>query len=242
MTGWHRGMLCAFDTETTSADPETCRLVTASVAYVDGAGVLSPEMQDWLVNPGVDIPDEATAVHGITTGHAREHGAEPRGAVEEITGELLRAARPLVPVVGFNLAFDFTVLDRETRRLGLEPFGPAIDDARAFVIDAHVIDKAVDPYRKGKRTLTAVAEHYGVRQDAAHSAAGDAVTAARVAWAIANRHPEIASMPATELHAFQVKAKDKQAMSLRAYFGRQGRDEKVDGSWPWRPFAQEAAA
>jgi DNA polymerase III subunit epsilon len=239
---WHLGMLLAFDTETTSADPESARLVTACISYVDGAGKIPPESRDWLIDPGCEIPADATAVHGITTEHAREHGVQPPGAVRDIAGELLRSAAAGIPLIAYNAPYDFTVLDRESRRHGLDPFGPELETAKGFVVDPYVIDKALDPYRKGKRTLSAVAEFYGVRIDKAHDAAGDAVTAARVAWVIASRYPHIGRMSPTELHAYQVRAKRDQAMSLRAYLTRQGKEEQVDGSWPLRAWTEAAVA
>lgn len=239
---WHLGMLCAFDTETTSAKPETARIVSACIAYVDGSGKIPPESQEWLIDPGIDIPPDVTAIHGITTEHAREHGQLPARALLEISGELLRSSAALIPVIAFNAPFDFTLLDRETRRHGLEPFGPELENAKGVIVDPYVIDKAVDPYRPGKRTLANVAGHYGVRAEGAHSASGDAITAARVAWKIAADYPHIGNMSPTELHAFQVKAKRKQAASLREHFRKQGKSEPVYDSWPLHPWSAEEAA
>ncbi len=232
---WHLGMLCAFDTETTSADAETARLVSACIAYVDGAGKIPPESRGYLIDPGVDIPADAVAVHGITAEHAREHGEKPGPAVREIAGELLRAAAAGIPLIAFNAPFDLTVLDRETRRHGLEPFGPGLEAARGLVVDPYVLDKALDPCRRGRRTLAALAGHYGVKAGQAHDAAGDALTAARVAWKIAAAYPHIGRMPPAGLHAFQVQAKQWQAASLRDYLRRSGSGgQHVDESWPLR--------
>lgn len=237
-------MLCAFDTETTGPDPESARLVTACVSWVDGTGKTPPETREWLVDPGCDIPQAATDVHGITTEHARDNGGSPNVALAEIAEELLRAALTMSPVVAFNASFDLTLMDRESRRQGLDPFGPTLAAAQGLVIDPHVLDKAIEPYRKGRRTLGAVAAHYGVKAGQAHDAAGDAITAARVAWAIAKRNPGIATMPAANLHAYQVRAKREQAASYREYLLKQGKPAEVDGSWPLRPWTgtPEAAA
>ena len=239
---WHLGMLCAFDTETTGPDPESARLVTACVSWVDGTGKTPPETREWLVDPGCDIPEAAQAVHGITTEHARDNGGSPNWALGEIAEELLRAALTMAPVVAFNASFDLTLIDRESRRHSLDPFGPALTAAHGLVIDPHVLDKALDPFRKGKRTLGAVAAHYGVRAGQAHDAAGDAITAARVAWAIASRNPRIAAMPAADLHAYQVRSKHEQAASYRDYLIKQGKPAQVDGAWPFRQWAGTAEA
>lgn len=238
---WHLGMMCAFDLETTGVAVESDRLVTACIAWVDGSGHEAPKVHEWLAWPEVEIPQAATDVHGITTAHAREHGLPSVQVAGEVADSLVQSAAAGMTIVAFNAAFDLTLLDRETRRHGLEPLADGLDDAKALVVDPYVLDKALDPYRKGKRTLADVAAHYKVRQEGAHTASGDAIAAARIAWKIAVVHPHVARMSATELHAFQVRAKLKQAESFRDFLRRQGRDEPVDGSWPLRPWDLEAA-
>lgn len=242
--GWHLGMLASFDTESTGVDTESDRIVSACIAHVDGTGSGAPVVREWLVDPGIEIPESAVKVHGITTEQARAEGMSPAPAVAEIADELLRAAGAFspVPLVVYNACYDLTLLDREARRHGLEPFGAALDDARALIVDPLVIDKALDPYRKGKRRLADVAAHYGVKAGEAHSASGDALTAARVAWAIANRNPSIARMTATELMAWQAKARREQARSFEDYLRRMNDYRPVDGSWPWTPWAEKAVA
>jgi DNA polymerase-3 subunit epsilon len=235
-------MIASFDTESTGVSTEDDRIVSACIAHVDGTGTGAPVVREWLVDPGIEIPAEAVKVHGITTERARAEGRSPAPAVAEIAEELLRAAGSLVPVVVYNAAYDLTLLDREARRHGLEPFGAALDDARALIIDPLIIDKALDPFRKGKRRLADVAAHYGVKAGEAHSASGDALTAARVAWAIANRNPQVARMGATELMAWQAKARREQARSFEDYLRRMNDYRPVDGSWPWTPLAEAAVA
>lgn len=71
MKSWHEE-LGVFDLETTGIDVETARIVTAHVGAIDANGSVI-ERSDWLVNPGVVIPPQATAVHGITTERARDN-------------------------------------------------------------------------------------------------------------------------------------------------------------------------
>ena len=69
-----------FDTETTGVRALKDRLVTAAlVLRIDGAsyrsGVSAPDqVATWLTDPGIEIPEQATAVHGITTEQARRDG------------------------------------------------------------------------------------------------------------------------------------------------------------------------
>ena len=238
VTGWHEGPLAGFDLETTGPDPETARIVTAAVMW---RGTPQDGGSNWLVIPEEDIPAEATAVHGITTEHARAEGMDRHQAVEGITRGLRQAMACGWPIVIYNAPYDLTVLDRETHRLGLPPFCEAFCEDVGVAIDPLVLDKHLDRYRRGSRTLTAACAHYGVTSEGAHDAETDALAAMRVAWKIAVRYPAIAAMPVAELHELQVKAKADQAASFQDYLRRQGSDEIVDGSWPFRVCAEVAS-
>src|SRR5262245_56086358 len=76
MAYWYEGPLAAFDTETTGVDVETDRIVSAAVVAQDAPGV-RPRVTRWLVNPGVPVPTEATAVHGLTEDHVQCNGRWP---------------------------------------------------------------------------------------------------------------------------------------------------------------------
>lgn len=227
--------MAPWDLETTGPDPESARLVTAYVGVIDGAGLEPPVELTWLADPGCEIPAEATAVHGITTEHAHRDGLPVAQVVAEVIDELARHMQAGIPAVGFNLCYDFTVLDREARRHGVKPLSDRLP-ALTPVVDAHVLDKAVDVYRRGKRTLTDVCRHYGVNLEGAHDASADAVAAARVAWCIANRYPHVAEMPLDELHAAQTRWRAEQCASFQDYLRRSGKpDAVIDGSWPFTP-------
>ena len=227
MTGWHEGPLAGFDLETTSPDPETARIVTAAVVHWTGSGVAAAST--WLVNPGVEIPAEATAVHGVTNEMVQAKGVEPHVASYEISallaGSVLLSG---VPLVIYNAPYDLTVLDRETRRYGQAPFSDVLTGCTGCVVDPFVLDKHLDRYRKGKRTLTASCEHYRVKLDGAHDASYDALAAMRLAWKIAAVNPVVAKMTLTELHDLQVAAKAEQAASFQDYLRKQGSAEVVE--------------
>jgi DNA polymerase-3 subunit epsilon len=187
---WIDGTLVAFDTETTSANPETARIVTASVVVI--RPLRTPEVHEWLADPGIEIPAEAAAIHGVTTERARAEGDDPCVVVTEICMLLAELVEQEVPVIVYNAPFDLTLLDRECRRRGVPP----LDDGRMTtgpmrVVDPLVCDRALDRYRKGKRTLSATSAHYGVpiSETDAHGSTADALCAARVAWKIARRYP-----------------------------------------------------
>lgn len=227
---WAQGRLCAFDTETDSANPLDARIITASVLLLGG----SQEREDraWLLRAERPIPAEATAVHGVTTGHADEHGVDRRLAIEQITGTLAALMAVGTPVVAFNGSYDFTVLEHEAARVGIPGLATLLGRPIGPVIDPHVIDKAVDRYRRGKRTLGATCDHYGVDLGSAHDSTADALGAARLAYMIARRYPEVGEMSLAQLHAAQAGWRREQAESLQAYLRKSDGSAVVNGDWP----------
>lgn len=225
MSDWLDGEWLAFDTESTGVDTETDRIVSAALVLVKGAMPLSS--RTWLIDPGIPIPEAATAVHKITTEHARAHGQDPRDVLTEISDTLLISP---APIVGFNCPYDLGILAAETARYCAA--APNIASIRP-VLDALVLDKHVDRYRKGSRKLSAVCEHYGVPlgQDA-HGAEADALAAARVVWKIAKTYPEISGMTLLQLHDAQVEWALEQQDSLAAYFAKTKPEAVVERGWP----------
>jgi DNA polymerase-3 subunit epsilon len=221
--------LAVFDLETTGIDVDSCRIVTAHVGVIGPRGEVV-EQRQWLVDPGIEIPTAATLIHGVTTERARLEGLAAVQAVAEIIDTLRDAAARGLPIVAYNAAYDLSLLRYEAERYGHEAFrGPG------YVIDPLVIDKAVDRFRRGKRTLTAACEHYGVELLAAHDAGADAIAAGRVAQAIARTFPEVASCALAELHARQVDWSREQAESYQDWRRRNGEPEfTTSGSWPLR--------
>jgi DNA polymerase-3 subunit epsilon len=136
------------------------------------------------------------------------------------------------------------------------------------VIDTLVLDKAVDPYRRGSRRLVDTATFYNVpmAEGAAHGATADVIASLRIAIAIANRSKwaaddliacyrdrkrpgEIAQAfenlrrSLADLHCAQVKWKAEQAEGLREYFRRTGTadPDKVSTDWPIQAIGEDEA-
>lgn len=221
--------LAVFDLETTGIDVESCRIVTATVAVLAEGGEVV-ERVDWLLNPGIEIPGPATNVHGITTEHAFENGRPPAEGVAEIVAALRGHLGRGLPLVAYNAPYDLTLLNRESMRHGIPPLLKP-----APVIDPLVIDKAVDRYRKGKRTLEVTSAFYGVTLEGAHDAGADAIAAGRVAQAIARKHAQALPGTLAELHASQIEWSRQQAESFQEYM-RRARDPLfiAEGGWPER--------
>ncbi|MEU0359323.1 3'-5' exonuclease [Streptomyces cyaneofuscatus] len=232
---WHQGPLVGFDLETTGTDVESDRIVTAALVRLDPDGTVA-EQRTWLLDPGVAIPEQASAIHGIGTDHARKHGARAASAVAEIAQAVAEVLRSGVPLVVMNARYDLSLLDRECGRYGLDSVEQRIGGVPSPVIDPLVIDKHVDKYRKGKRALQALCEHYGVTLSDAHDATADAVAAVRVVRRMGERHRPVSTLPPAELHALQVRAAAEQSASLQAYLRRTANPTAVvEQAWPVIP-------
>jgi len=244
MTTWAQGPLCAIDTETSGVDVEHDRIVTATAVRI--APGRDPVPADWLVAVDVDIPAEATAIHGVTTDYAREHGRPAGDVISEVRDAILTAWAAGAVIVGHNVCFDLSIIDRESRRWLGQPFGII-----GPVADSLCLDRATDRYRKGSRKLEAVAAHHAVRLDGAHDAHFDAMASARIVWRICQSYPEIGAMSPRQLWRLQRQAYRSWAENFQDYKRQQARDAGasvaeieaivIPTSWPLYPYPLAAA-
>jgi DNA polymerase-3 subunit epsilon len=253
MAAWYDGRYTAFDVESTGTDTEEARIVQSATISVGGGEPTRSSVM--LIDPGVEIPEAASEVHGITTERARAEGQPAAGAIMTIRNGLVAAIKAGRPITIYHAPFDLTLVDRECRRYGIDP----PDWSAAFIIDPLVIWKWADQYRRGPRTLAAACECFGVELGAdAHDAGSDALAVARVTWRmfhpiegkplVQGRHPEIIarrafwktireSLPA--LQDAQREWQAEQAEGLRLHFEGKGEIEKaatVRVGWPWIPY------
>lgn len=224
---WWINPVAVYDLETTGPDPEVARMVTAHVSLTLADATVTNTL-DILVNPGVPIPEGAQAVHGISDQLAAT-GMPPRTATLLLVALMGAYSAARIPVVAFNGAYDFTVLDREAGRYGLDPHVPTL------VIDPFVIDKYIDKYRRGSRKLGDVARHYGVDLTNAHEASADAIAAGLLARALATSTPIPAPFDPADLHARQVQFRRAWAHDFQQHLRKTDPAAVVDGSWPVYP-------
>lgn len=266
MGTWTSTPMVPWDTETDGVDTENGHIVQAALAWIDPAkGKNGLAKKAWILNHRIDIPKAASDVHGITRERCDTEGQDPTAVLDQVAQHLADGINNGWPLVGMNVPFDFTMLDRGCRRLGVPTLTDRLNGPVAPVIDVYVLDKHVDPYRKGKRNLAALCERYSVPIVDAHDATGDALAAARVAWRMgqlaqrpadwlcrvwglkpqdAARLAGLGGLTLAELHEVQVAAKAEQAASFRDYLAQQNKPfDDVRGDWPLVPFThvQEAA-
>ena len=221
--------LAVFDTETTGLDTQSSRIVTAYLGLINAEGEVT-ESTLWLANPGIPIPAAATAVHGVTNEVAQAEGRDARDVVEEIGRAVGAYLEQGIPVVAYNASYDFSILHHEMLRYGLSPL-----DTPRPIVDPLVIDRAVDQYRRGKRTLQMATAHYMVRFEDAHTADADAVAAGRVAQAMIRTHRAELPDTALALHDQQIEWSKAWAENYQQF--RRGRGEPsfvASGDWPVR--------
>ncbi|WP_165242894.1 3'-5' exonuclease [Corynebacterium lizhenjunii] len=213
--------MLSFDLETTSVNPQEARIVTSALVRIDGREVDAREM---LADPGVPIPDAAASVHGITTEKAQAEGRPHAEVLQETVDSIRQAWDDGLTLIVYNAAYDLSVLRALTGDFTVD--GP--------VYDPFLIDRVKDKFRKGKRTLTAVCDHYGVELGNAHEATADALAAARVAWKqVRQAFPDLAQMDTDELMEFQAVSWYEDRTAFKKYLEGQGKDASgVSTAWP----------
>ncbi|GAB2452557.1 exonuclease domain-containing protein [Xylanimonas ulmi] len=239
--GWARGPLVGFDTETTGVDVAADRIVTAAVVLrVPG---VSTTVRTWLIDPGVEIPAEAAAIHGVSTQHARAHGQSPAAALEEIAAELTAHLREGVPLVAYNAAFDLSLLDAELARHGLATLPERLGRPVAPVLDPLVIDRWQDRYRRGKRRLGDLVAHYGVHAaDDLHAADVDVLATLDVLDALVRHFPRLSELTLDDLHEAQVGAHHAWARNFNEWRADQGLPGPgASTAWPVEPAGRRPA-
>jgi DNA polymerase-3 subunit epsilon len=221
---WWQRPVWAFDVETTGADPHTCQIVEWALLKVAPSGRIV-EMHGGVAN--VEIPPEASAVHGIDRATAK-WGGQYKAVASHVSALLNRVAAERLPVVAFNAAYDLTIVANSP---AAHPYSVYSDRLR--VIDPLVIDRHCDKHRRGKRRLADVCKQYGLELTGWHSALSDALAAAHLAYRIAEEHHELRSLSLDELHAAQVAWAAEWADGLQNFKRRNGEPTAVvDGSWP----------
>jgi DNA polymerase-3 subunit epsilon len=234
---WWEGPLVGFDLETTHKEWDEARIVQFALCGVTLGNA------DWvstrLVNPGITIPEENTAIHGIRDADVADAPTGPE-AIEEIAQNVVRVLNDGVPMVAYNGRYDFTVLDRELRRYDLKPLEERVDVNFAAVIDPYVIDKAIDRYRPGKRTLSDLCRLYEIELTDAHDAGADAVAAAQLAYRMIDGEYAL-QIPLRDLFVRQIRWAREQALSLQSYLRRQNGDDTIvcAPEWPLVSVAQQ---
>lgn len=172
--------LAVIDFETTGFDESQDRVVEVGVAcFVRGE---LTQTKNWLIQPGVPIPEQAINVHGITD--AMVANAPGFAQVAEELCAVLAGHLP----VAYNASFDRKFLRAELSRAGIVNAPAPAAQAGVVWVDPLVWARELMADEKSKR-LTDVCEKLGIPLNDAHRAWADAEAAGRVLLALAPRMP-----------------------------------------------------
>lgn len=238
--------LVTWVTETTGVDTDNDRIITCFIRATDNKNVVFEK--NWVIDPGVEIPKEASDVHGMTTEWIRENG---RKDVEEVIKDIFYtlelAAGDGHIVTGYNNSFDLSILDSEVRR-HMDGYKLKLENAR--YLDPVIFSRKFYKYKKGGHQLITVAKRNGImiEEDRLHAADYDAEVTEKLVPIMLNRawkelEDERQGMSPDEFITF---LQDKQrlwkaewAEGITSYFAKQGKTEEdgspiiVEGNFPW---------
>jgi DNA polymerase III subunit epsilon len=228
---WWERPLVVIDTETTSADPLEARIVQIACLAVYPDGRLSPSSYQTIVNPGVPIPAEAVAIHGINTARAAAEGVSLEDALYQVLRRLDRWNRAS-PVVIYNVPYDWPLLWAELDRTSLVWTDPL---ANARLVDPLLIERTFNGVAAGNytHTLAQVRRRYGLEETSAHDAQADALSAAAILRTQLARYPALQRLSLEALQHAQREWFAQWRDALNAYFERKGQSKHVTGEWPF---------
>ena len=203
-----------FDLETTGVDTAKDRIVEISMVKVmpDGEQIVKTRK----LNPGIHIPAEATAIHGITDEDVRD------------CPTFAQVAKSLEHFGGFNSnRFDLPVLVEEFLRAGVD-----VDFKRRRFVDVQNIF-----HKKEQRTLVAAYKFYCDKDlEDAHSAEADTLATYEVLMAQLERYPDLEN-DIDKLAEFSTRG-EAADYAGRILFNEKGEEVFGFGKYKGRPVAE----
>jgi len=168
--------LVFFDVETTGLNVTTDRIIQIStMKFVPGSEL--PNVRTILMNPGIPIPSDATAIHHITNEQVKNLSGFAAFAID--LEEIFQSS----DVGGYNVAkFDLPILAEEFRRCNIAFPAPG----------TKIVDVQSLYFLKEPRTLSAALKFYcGKEHTGAHDAEADVRAAVAVLENQLERYTEL---------------------------------------------------
>lgn len=240
--------MLTLDCESTGIQTDEDRIITWFMRVRNGDEVLFE--QNWVIDSGVDVPEEAAKVHGMDTAWVRENGRKDVPvALSEILDVLDQYSGLGYVVCGFNHSFDLAMLESELLRHKIIA-KPGLMLGRARYIDPCIFSRVFDKYVKGGHQLITVAKRNGIEieEDRLHAADYDVGVTEKLVPIMLNRAwQELKDLRqgltpdefVTKLQEWQAEQKKEWALHLTEYFGSIGKTEedgspiKVSGAFPF---------
>ena len=163
------------DTELTSLDQRTNRLLSIGAIAMQGASIALGGQFYRVVNPQVPVPAETVVIHKLRSEDVQA-GEPPASVLDEFSRFVQGAV-----LVGHFIHVDLKILRKEMLQTGHELGNPGIDTARVH----HWLLRQ-GPYSDDlaiqleKLDLATLAKHYRLEPDNAHHALSDAFLTARI--------------------------------------------------------------
>ena len=178
---WHDMPVALVDVETTGRDASVDRVVELGIVIGRGGEIVA--RHNWLINPSIPIPAEASAVHKITDDQVKD---SPFFA--DVASEISAALADCIPGA-YNAAFDKAFITNEFARAGHKP-APGEVVPPFLRRDVDWFDPLVwarEVHKEARsRALGEMATLLGIRLENAHRASDDAEAALRVLYTLAN--------------------------------------------------------
>lgn len=183
---WQEIDVALLDVETTGRDASVDRIVELGIAVGRRGEIVA--RYNWLINPGMPIPAEVTAIHHIT-----DEMVADRPRFEAVASEIANALKGCVPAA-YNALFDRAFLMGEFSRAkvdevagaggmaGMAAGVPALTREVEW-LDPLVWARDIQENEKS-RSLGDVAARLGIALENAHRAQDDAEAALRVLYAL----------------------------------------------------------
>jgi DNA polymerase-3 subunit epsilon len=174
---WRDIEIALLDVETTGRDAAHDRVIEVGIVVGRAGEVVA--RYNWLLNPGIPIPQEARDVHGIT-----DEQVANAPTFESVAHEIADALRGRIPAA-YNAEFDKQFLLSEYARTG----GTKHEGVPALRREVSWVDPLVwareIQSEERSRALADVAQRLGISLEKAHRASEDAEAALRVLYALA---------------------------------------------------------
>ncbi|WP_420346607.1 DUF294 nucleotidyltransferase-like domain-containing protein [Pelagibius sp.] len=170
------------DTETTGLDVVHDHVIEIGGVRLSGGRIAEGDTHSVLVNPGIPIPGDSTAIHGIT-----DADVASAASFDDAMAGFVDWAGPSV-VIGYSIGFDLAILKAEHERNGLDWQTPRSLDVRHLL---HLVGANLP-----SQSLETVAGWLGLATNNRHRALGDAILTAEIFLALV---PKLAEAGVTTL-------------------------------------------
>ncbi|WP_405569164.1 hypothetical protein OG317_11300 [Streptomyces sp. NBC_01167] len=220
--GWHHRRLMSLDIAATGPRTGVDRILATALRVSEGPG------RDRLIDPGPGLALDPRTTHGITLDRARADGLPPERALDETADAVAAHLATKELLVVWHAPYVLTFMESELLRHGLRPLAERCPAGLFPLCDPLVVDRHVDRYRGGGRSLRKVTAWYGVPHENPGDPGSDAQAALVLAEVLGACHPSLGRLSRSALHHEQTLWRERQASDAEAYHP----ERKQDHRWP----------